>query len=221
MWAWEACWCPCTRGLFYCGDGSTVVLPSQLEPGKAIWTMAEAKPARTIWERSIESLSIWVCGRREHSARPGVKWSSVWCSTSRELGWAGSQPAVLHYREMLVNWEEHEMELEGIQVADAGKILFTNTDDEMAALLLVYSVNVSRGQQVAQSSWAGRVRPVVSISRGWAPHILVTSTGLGQFEAQSASICLLLWGFGLPGPVLEPQSKQKEPVLVREWLWRC
>lgn len=47
------------------------------------------------------------------------------------------QPAslVALQRKMLVNWEEHEMKLEGIKVADKGKSLFTNTELEMAALL--------------------------------------------------------------------------------------
>lgn len=65
----------------------------------------------------------------------------------QRTGTGGSQPAALRYREMLVNWEEHDMELEGIKAADEGKSLFTNTDLEMAALLPVCSVNVSQGQQ--------------------------------------------------------------------------
>lgn len=42
----------------YPGDGSTMALPSQLEPAKAIWTKAETKPARIAWKRSTESLGM-------------------------------------------------------------------------------------------------------------------------------------------------------------------
>lgn len=37
---------------------------SQLEPAMEIWAKAEAKCARTAWERSIESLAIWAHGWR-------------------------------------------------------------------------------------------------------------------------------------------------------------
>lgn len=42
----------------YWGNGSTITLLSQLEPAMEIWAKAEAKCARTAWERSIESLGI-------------------------------------------------------------------------------------------------------------------------------------------------------------------
>lgn len=50
------------KRVIYSGDGSTMALPSQPEPAKAIWTKAGAKSARIAWEMSIESLGIWVHG---------------------------------------------------------------------------------------------------------------------------------------------------------------
>ncbi|CAM9594702.1 unnamed protein product, partial [Bubo scandiacus] len=64
------------KRVIYSGAGSTMALPSQPEPAKAIWTKAGAKSARITWERSIESLGIWVHGWSEDSAQPGVKRSS-------------------------------------------------------------------------------------------------------------------------------------------------
>lgn len=53
---------------------------------------------------------------------------------------------------MLVNWEEHEMKLEGIKVADEGKSLFTNAELEMATLLPICSVNVCR--ELGRTTWS-------------------------------------------------------------------
>jgi len=71
------------KRVIYSGNGSTMALPSQLEPEKAIWTKAGAKSARIAWERSIESLGIWVCGWSKDLVQPGVKQSSMWCSSNR------------------------------------------------------------------------------------------------------------------------------------------
>lgn len=58
--------CPFTWGFFiYSKDGSTMALPRQLQPAKAIWPKAEAGSARMVWESSIESLGICACGWSE------------------------------------------------------------------------------------------------------------------------------------------------------------
>lgn len=60
----------CEGYLFiYSRNGSTMVLPSQLQPAKAIWPKAEARSARMAWERRIEALGIWARGwsREQHT----------------------------------------------------------------------------------------------------------------------------------------------------------
>lgn len=60
----EGLWLSFHKREIYCGDGSTITSMSQLEPAMEIWAKAEAKCARTAWERSIESLAIWAHGWR-------------------------------------------------------------------------------------------------------------------------------------------------------------
>lgn len=95
-----------------------MVLPSQLQPANATWPKAGARSARMAWERSIESLGIWARG-----------WSSMWSSTQI----MGRRQQLRVPQGGAVSWEQQQMELEGVRVADKGKSLLTNTELEVAS----------------------------------------------------------------------------------------
>lgn len=100
-----------------------MVLPSQLQPAKAVWPKAEARPARMAWERSVESLGIWAHG-----------WSKeqrVEQHTDNGEEAAARQLRVLQGD--AVSWEQHQMELEGMRMTDKGKSVLTNTELEVAS----------------------------------------------------------------------------------------
>lgn len=72
-----------------------MVLPSQLQPAKAIWPKAEARPARMAWERSIESLGIWARGwskeqhMEQHTDHQELRVPQGHAGSSSKWSWKG------------------------------------------------------------------------------------------------------------------------------------
>lgn len=115
--------CPLILEFFsYSRDVSTMAVPA-----KAVWPKAEAKSTRISCERSTECLGIWLVD---------VARSSMGRST-QIIGWSWQPASSGCSREVL-----QQMELKGVQVAEKGKSLFTNTELEVAVPLPICSAKL-------------------------------------------------------------------------------